>query len=380
MAVETGRARQLAALLTSALLCAGLLGCGAPASSEAYLRSMFAAKRAYNSGRYAEAAHAYERASAHATRLKDRDEARFMQARMLQRLGRHDEAQQRYRQLVERSPSGPRTARAVFEVALIEVEHGDAERGFAMLQAAVESYPDHGSARHGLKLLLAHLSERQGEEAVRDYLRGQLPRFRSTEAEQQAEYEIARSLERSGRTAEARQAYADTAQRHPYPFGNLTDDAWWRASLLDEQLDRPDQAIEDLRRLLEPVEEDITGGRYERPRFPYAQMRIAELYRDRLGDHAAARREFRRVHERHGESVIADDALWQEALLAHRDGLEEPACDAAELLRDAYPASRYVRCLRQLCPSLDEAATEACPGYLLRRFEEGRADPSQEPG
>jgi len=269
--------------------------------------------------------------------------------------------------LVGDSPRGPRTARAVFEVALIEIDHGDPERGWAALQAAVESYPDHGSARHGLKLLLSHMTERDGEEAVRAYLQRQLPRFRSTEAEQQAEYEIARSLERSGRLEEAREAFVAAARRHPYPSGNLTDDAWWRASLVDEQLDRPERAISDLRRLLEPVEEDITGGRYERPRFPYAQMRIAELYRDKLGDETAARREFRRVHERHGESTIADDALWQEALLAHAAGAGEDTCDVAQLLGGSYPASRYVRCLPMLCPAAtNDPPKPPCPPYLQR--------------
>ena len=310
------RALGIAAVIAPLLL-SGAAACGPPSSSEAYVRAMYAGKRAYNSGRYSEAAHAYDRACAFATRVKDRDEARFLEARMHQRLGRPQVAQDRYRRLVGESPRGPRTARALFEIALIEIDHGDPERGWAALQAAVQSYPDHGSARHSLKLLLRHMTERDGEEAVRAYLRRQLPGFRSTEAEQQAEYEIAQSLERSGRLEEAREAFVATARRHPYPSGNLTDDAWWRASLVDEQLDHPEQAISDLRRLLEPVEEDITGGRYERPRFPYAQMRIAELYRDQLGDETAARREFRRVHERHGESTIADDALWQEAMLAH---------------------------------------------------------------
>lgn len=369
--------RRVALLL--ALLVASV-GCGPPPRADAYVRAMYAGKRAYNAGRYGEAAHAYERAAAYATRVKDRDEARFMQARMHQRRGALDEARRSYARLVQESPKGPRTARAVFEIALMEIDHGDEERGWEALQAAVEAYPNHGSARRGLQALVRHLAERDGEETLRRYLARQLPRFRATEAEQQAMYEIARSLERSGELERARDAYVQTAERFPYPQGNLTDDAWWRASLVDERLGRPEQAIEDLRRLLAPVEEDITGGRYERPRFPYAQLRIAKLYRDRLGDPVAARREFHRVYEKHRESIVADDALWQQALLARAGGALDEACDAAELLRDTYPASRYVRCLHRLCAEQEVVASdESCPRYIARTIDEVEQDPSNSP-
>lgn len=366
--VGGARPRTPWALGVAVLVLWALLGLGCtPSPSERFLLAMYEGKRAYNAGRYDEAAEAYRHAARRATRVKDRDEARFLQGRMHQRLGQPQRAQEVYRLLARESPKGPRTARAIFEIALIEIRSGDAERGWEQLQAAVVDHPNHGSARLALAQVVRHLADQDGEEAARSFLDGHLARFDGTEADQQSEYELARSFERSGLLEKARDGYVASARAHPYPWGNLTDDAYWRAANIEEKLGRHEQAIELLRELLQPVEEDISGGRYERPRFPAAQQRIAELYRDHLGDDATARREFHRLYERHPESVRADDALWHEALLVRRLGDSDEVCDVTSLLRDDYPDSRYVRCLSALCPS-EPRPTDGrpCPPYIER--------------
>ncbi len=359
------------------LLCllGGLLlwGC-VPASGEAFLDAFYAAKRAYQAGRYEEAASHYRRAAEVARRVKDRDEALFLEARMRERQKRPLEAQQIYQELVDVSPEGPRTARAVFEIAEIEIAHGESERGWAMLRAAVVRYPDHGSARRGLTRWVERVAERDGEEQARAMIQQDLPRFSGTEAEQQAKYEHALSLERSGLLEQARDALVQLAREHPYPLGNLTDDALWRASLLDEKLGRPERAVEDLREMLATHEDTAGGQRYERPRFPDAQMRIAELYRDELGDPRAARQEFRKVYRNHPESILGDDAMWEEAALAHRAGEAAEACELCAELREDYPDSRYLRCVDLLCPSARPAANaRPCPRYIVEALAEGRS-------
>ncbi len=327
-----------------------------------------AAKRAYNAGRYAEAARLYTLAAGQAKRVKDRDEAYFMRARMYLRLGRWREAMAVLSELTKVSPRGPRTARAVFEYARLTIEHVDEAQGWRLRQQAVEHYPNHGSAILALPKVVRHRAENHGEEAARALLGRWLKLLDNSDSEQQVKYELALSLQRSGKLVEARKQLLRAAREHPYPKGNLTDDLLWHASHLAEELGDFPGAIAHLRELL-ASREIATGGSYERPRFPAAQHRIAILYRDRVGDLPAARRAFRATYSRHGTSILADDAMWQEALVARRLGDSRGSCAVARDLPKRYPRSRYMRCLHELCTELaPDPKARPCPPYLLRQL------------
>jgi len=346
--------------------------CG-PSQGERFVRIFLSGKRAYNAGRYEEAAQLYEQAAAAAKRVKDRDEAYFLQARMYERLGRWSDAQRAYRRLVEVSPQGPRTPRAVFEFAELQIEHGaDPEVGWRLLGEAIDTYPNHGSARNALKQLAQHLAERDGEPALQAYLEARLGKLKGTEAEQQLKYEHALSVLRSGAKQRAHDLLVRCAAEHPYPQGNLNDNALYLASEIAEELGRYDQAVADLRAMLSVYEISADVGSYIRPKFPQAQYRLGELYRDQLKDPATARREFRAVYETFPDSLLADDALWQEAILAHRAGEAEAACDLMVELRRRFEQSRYRRCAAKLCPEEAAHAPEGrpCPPHISRELTE----------
>jgi tetratricopeptide (TPR) repeat protein len=353
-------------LSSAALLLAVALSvpaCG-PSYGEAFVRPFRAAQRAYGAGRYQEAAQLFERAAGQASRLKDRDEAYFMQARMFERLGRWDLVGATYRRLIELSPQGPRTARAVFELAEVEIGHGDATAGWRQLKAAIEAYPNHGSGRRGLTRWADHEVTTAGDEALMAQLDRWLERLAGTDLEQQVKVERGRSLYRAGKLAEARQQLVRAARQHPYPKGSLTDDAWLQAAEIAEELEDYRQAIADLRELLS-TRERATGGSYERPLYPTAQMGIARLYRDRLKDREGALRELRIMISAHPDSVLADDAMWEAALLSRELGDHDEVCDLAEDLRERQPPSRYRRCVHQLCPTVTAVPGERpCPPYL----------------
>jgi len=342
------------------------LGCG-PDYGEAFLKSYRGAQRAFSAGRYQQAAQLYERAAQDAQRIKDRDEAYFMQALMFERLERWEQARATYRHLIEVSPQGPRTARAVFEHATLQIDHGDAKAGWRELKVAIEHYPNHGATSYSVKLWVAQVASTRGEDELRAELDHWLVTLKGTEVEQQLKYERAMSLRRSGDLPKAHAWLRRAAREHPYPKGNLTDDALWHASHVAEQMGDFKAALADLRELL-AAREEAHGGSYERPRFPQAQMRIAELYRDNIVDLAAARREFRRTYQRHQTSILADDAMWQEAVLAKRQGDVAGACALAEELPSRFPDSRYRKCLRELCPKAKQGA-RSCPRYIKAQLD-----------
>ena len=361
--------RSLGAILGLALLAAG--GACAPVYGDAFLASFAAGERALHAGRYVEAARAYDDAAAKALRVKDRDEARFLAARCQEKAGRWEEARATYQRLAAESPTGPRAARAAFELADLEIAHGDVEKGYAMLGDAAARFPQTGVARPTIGRIVAHVAEVRGEPAARAWLAANAAAFRGTDEDQAIGYEIARSLDREGKKQEAHDALLASARAHPYPKGGLTDDALFHAAEIDGELGRWAEAVEHLRGLLDTqeVSHGIAGkydmASYERPRFPEAALRVAEIYRDELHDHAAARRAFAAFYVNHPKARKRDLALWSEARLALADGEPKVACDLAGRLVRELPESRYAPCVRAICPSADAGKRE-CAEYILR--------------
>ena len=345
-----------------ALLAGALLAGCAPERGEAYLASFAAAERAFHAGRWVEAAEAWDGAAGKALRVKDRDEARFLEARAFERAEKWPEARATYQRLAADSPDGPRTGRAVFELASLEIAHGDAARGWTMLDEAARRFPAHGLARPAIRRLVMHAQDTGGEAAVLAFLDAHEAAFRGTELDEVIGYERALSLERAGRRKEAHDAFLASARRHPYPFGGLTDDAFWHAAAIDDEDGRYDEAIAHLRELLASREPSGAWSSYERPRYSQAQLRIAEIYRDRLKDRAAARREFDRLYALHTTTIKRDDALWAEARLALEDGDRAAACSLARRLGAEFPESRYVPCAHEICPGVPPAK-RACADY-----------------
>lgn len=340
-----------------------LAGCGGGRS--AYENAIAAGDRAKTGGRYDEAAAAYREAGVVGSTQFHRDEGRYLEAASLQQAGRHREAMAAYDSLLASSPTGDRAARATFERAWLEIEHGDAEAGWKSVERAIFEHGQSGVAPRAIRKLVAHLDEKQPG-AGRAWLEANRERLLQTKVGEDALYLTAKALRAEGKLGDARRLFAECIQRYPYPQGTLFDDAWWHLSEIDEQLGDPRQAIDDLRKLLAPREISTLGqGSYERPRYSSAQMRIAELYRDKLNDEAQARREFRKFYAEHKTSVMRSSAVWSEALLARKARDEAAACELAGILAREFAESRYAGCVSLLCATAkapDKAP--ACRGYL----------------
>jgi len=360
----------------SALLGAALLTGACAASLPApYQRARAAAERSYAAGRYDEAAAHWLDAAKAAARRYDREEARYRAAAAFRRARRDAQAEAIYRELAAKS-SGERSARAAFDLATLSIERGELERGHELLRQAILRHPGSGVARLALDRYLDFVRERGGSRAVLAWLDTAKKELGHSELAEALGYQRARELEATEELVPARDAYLESARRFPYPRGAYWDDALFRASLIDERLGRYHEAIADLRRLLAERESAHLQGSYQRPRYAPAQYRIAELYRDRLNDPAAARREFRRVFNEHETSVLRDDALWNEALLAARAGDRRASCDALALLTRDLGESRYAPCAPALCPGLKAPEGRRCHAYIEQQLRESYSSSS----
>jgi len=292
-----------------------------------------------------------------ATSPVDREEAEYRAASSYERAGDARRALVLYERLAR--GRGERAARASFEHARL-VFARDSARGEALLVAAVKKFPNSGLAPRALR---EHLARRQAEGGTRAALEAchrLMGELEASELDETLRYERARLYEQAGSLAEARDAYVDTATRHPYPEGALWDDALSRAASLEDRLDHPRAAIRLFERMLEEREPSSGLGSYERARYAEARFRIAEIFRDRLADPLRARREFRRVYVEHTTSLLRDDALWQEALLSRQAGDRQGACAPMSLLVRDLPDSRYAPCARGLCPSAPTVGSRDC--------------------
>jgi len=356
------------------LLWVGVVAC-APSLPAAYVQSKAEAHRAYSAGRYEEAATLFREAASKADRGKERDEVLFLEAVAYERVGRFREAQALLDALLALSPDGRRAAHAAHGSARLEISHGEERKGWAMVHAAILRYPSSGLSRTAFVRYLVHLDEEYGAERAITYLDRGASWFDAHTLGEVAMYERAVRLEKLGRLQDAHDGFVACAQAYPYPKGALFDDALYRSSLIDEALGRGREAVEHLKEMMRFRETSRTFGSYERPKFPAAQMRIAVLYRDALGDPDSARREFRRLFDSFKTSILRDDALWFEALVARQQGDQRGACDAVALLVKALPDSRYVPCAKVVCEDVEvPARSKECRAYIMRDL--GLPEPS----
>jgi TolA-binding protein len=340
-----------------------LSGCGGAASDLSPQSAR--AERAYAAGRYVEAASDFASAAQSSPKARDREEARYRQAMSLERAGRPEEARAVLGLLRRTFPNGARTPRAAYDAALLDIEAGRTDAGHRALDALVRASPNSSVAPSALRRSLEWIG-RSGEPGVRTYLSRLAPAVAGTDLSQYIDYELARSLERAGDQAGARQGYLTVADRYPYPRGVFWDDALYRAAELTAAEGRPAAAIALLERLLAAREPAFLQGSYEKARYAEAEFRIAELYRDALHAPDRARAAFERLWATFPTSRLRDDAAWGAALLAAAAGDAPGACRDVEPLIGVTPPSRYAACAPRLCPTLRAPPGGRCHEYLLR--------------
>jgi tetratricopeptide (TPR) repeat protein len=356
--LKTARISALAAAVV-----VSLLGCGASKPSEYALRDA-AAARAFSAGRYDEAAQRWEDAARVAKLPRNKSEARYREASSLLRAGRRSEAVAVFDRLLADDPRGTRSARAAYDRALTLIASGRTQQGYAALDSMLRSYPESGVAPAALRRYLQFLATSEAG-AVAPYLERMASSLDGTELGEHAHYAYAESLERQGMLEAARARYLLVAEKYPYPRGALWDDALFHAAELDAKLGDARAAIARLEAMLGHRETAYMSGSYERGRYAEARYKIAELYRDVIGDAENARRNFERVFSEHETSRLRDDAAWNAALLAARSGDRAGACRHLDALVSAIPGTRFAPCATKLCPAIKvRESKRSCADYI----------------
>lgn len=328
-----------------------LIGCHATVH-EPFAKALATGNQAYSAGHFTEAAQWYQKAAQNAKRSRDRVEALYTSAVAYERAQNTNQARRLLEQIAYESPPNERSMRALYKAALIELRHGSENRGYTMLERLIREEPDHGMAYRAFLKIVEHIEQKQSQLAAIRYAKALYSRVESLRLGEQICSEIGKRLEALGNAYAAIEQYLRCANRYPYPQGSLFDNTLWRASLLHEALGNFKAAIEALERIVAMHETSLWIGSYNRPLMSHAQMRIGELYRDRLHDHAAARKSFRRLYDEFKTSLLKPQALEAEGLLAHQDRDYDTACSIARTVLNEHSDTRYARRADAYCLSV----------------------------
>jgi tetratricopeptide (TPR) repeat protein len=354
---------------------AALAGC-APSLGAPYDRAYAAGARAESAGRLAEALAAYDRAATLGKRRGDADQARWAACDVLIREGRTADAVTRL-DAMALDASSDRQGEAAYRAATLRIEHGDEDRGWKDLEQVPRRFPNGGVAHAAVRKLVER-ADATSPKAGLDELAALQHDVGKTDLAELVAYLSAEHLETLGDTRAARDAYASMADRWPYPYGAFFDGALWKASLLDEQLGRPQAAVDDLQKMVAVRETTTLMGSYERKHYVPAMLRMGALYRDKLGDHAKAKETFHRLYTDFAHSTKRDDALWLEAAVWKQDGDASTACVRLSTLVHDFPDSRFVPCAVAQCEGLQRPKESEAPKTCRDYVERAGWEPSEE--
>ncbi|MBK7399149.1 MAG: tetratricopeptide repeat protein [Myxococcales bacterium] len=362
-------ARPLVLAIALALGACGTVG-GAP-----FVRAMSAGDKAYTHGRYREAAELYEQAAATAERPKDRDEALYTAARCWERIGEDKKALAHYQKLTEETPPGERSFRAAYRAANLLTSQGKEKEAQALLRKILEKAPDQAIARRALRLVVEQIEATEGKAAAEAFERKLYPSVEKSGLGEAICNDLARRKGDAGDHATAAKEYGACADKYPYPFGALWDDALFHASIEHEAAGDPKAAVADLEKMLAVHEASYGNGSYDRPRMPAAALRVGELQRDKLGDKEAARKAFGRVFAEFPASVQCARAIFFAAQLDKEASRTGDACSLGKRLLEKYPHTKWARRADEVCPAL-APDVEKLRAEREKRRKKGLPDPA----
>jgi tetratricopeptide (TPR) repeat protein len=299
---------------------------------EQHLAALARAETDQHAGRYDQAVAEYKAAAASAERRVDRDEALYRASRVLARQGKHQEAIAICDELAAATPPGRRTERAKLDAARYRLALGDDAKAEDELLKLVLEQPDSGAGKSALRVLLSrHVDGAASHEDALAWLReleSKVGDVQTHETLMNVEAELLLSL---NQRAEAKKLLEQQVEKYPYPKGHRWDEALSRLADLALDDNDPKAAIAYLDKMVGALESSIMVGSYTRPLMPKSALRIARIYRDNLHDVDAALKAYARVRDKFPKSLVADDALQEEAELRFARGERDKAC---ELLRE----------------------------------------------
>ncbi|HEY6051141.1 MAG TPA: tetratricopeptide repeat protein, partial [Thermoanaerobaculia bacterium] len=159
------------------LICALLASCGGPRKvvingqevlyEDAAVQAFRRAQNAYDSKQWEAAAKGFAEVTTRYGESSYADQARLQRARALQNLGRLDEAQAAYAELLEKHPGSPLKKEAALELSQLQARQGKKEEAAQTMQTAVEQMSESEKQKNAQQIAQALANGGQAGDALR---------------------------------------------------------------------------------------------------------------------------------------------------------------------------------------------------------------------
>ena len=337
------RRRAIARRRTGVLALIGLAACSAPALPASLARASQLERDGDVDGALVAYREAQRGCGVVAPRLRQREDcarALLGEAALLADRGRTAEAITAYAAIPERAGDyPPASAEGLYRAGRLAYQADRVVEAAAWLWRAIASYPDEAFAADAVGFIV---TETRGDDPRALWIRlsAAFPPLQDTDVADNLIWALADLAEHELRDPAAAILLYD---RIPvdHPRSGLRDDARMRAALLSRARGDTAGAITRLRALLATREVARGPGSYFSIWLDDAQLLLAVVLRDEVGDHRAAAAAFAQLPADYPRSILVDDALAAWAELALADGDVATACRVAARLLAHDAESRF---------------------------------------
>ncbi|MBI5480010.1 MAG: tetratricopeptide repeat protein [Deltaproteobacteria bacterium] len=320
-----------------------LAGLGAACSAPVLPEPLRRAERFEHDGRREEALTAYaEELRACGSNQPRCGMAAIGRARLLERMGRTEEAIQAYEAVPRLDAHGRTPARGLYRAAELAARQGDLQRALRDAWRAIHEYPNTVPAEDAVRLLVVRMRQAGRARELAEQLGRAAARVKGADVADNLLLAQGDLLERDlDDPAGAIRIWDHLVAL--YPRSSLYDDAMWRAGQTARRLGDFHGAIERLRVITNQRRIAFFTGSYISEWLDDALLLIGRIYRDDLKDPGHALHAFADLRDNFKTSVLRDDAQLEIARTHVGTGDLARACAALGRLRQDFPRSKHNR-------------------------------------
>lgn len=324
------------------LLAVAMVGCGKDRFVYKWNDRALAAGKLHDAGKLDEAEARYRKLLETAPDAEDRRYVLNQLGNIAEERSQWAEALSLYEKVWSEPHDDEEGAHALYRTyRIVYDELGETSRGLEVARRVATKYPRSVSAEFAVRSIVGHYADARRFDELRESMDALYEEVAGEPVGDNILFETGRALEERAKDDSAALPYYRKLAR-AYPEGGLADDAAWQIAMIYYERQRWSPAIEWLTRLADDVETSWFVGSYNSPWANDARYELAMIDMLYLADYPGAVAHLEQYLEDFPTSLQADDAAWNIAQAYRLMGDREAYRDQLESFIEEHPESRYV--------------------------------------